>query len=115
MVERQNPQQHIRIDGSRPSERRETVRLMLAIAQPTGIGVGIGIRIVGNLVVILAQLRHQTKLVLRIQIVKKSSDPAVAILGVVKYLANGSLQPKVAAICIDTRVVRELLGVPAKI
>jgi hypothetical protein len=67
------------------------------------------------LVIILPELRHQTKLVLGVEVVEESAEASVTVFSVVKDLADGSLQPQITAVAVDARIVSKLLCMPAEI
>ena len=75
----------------------------------------IRVRIVGNLVKILAQRCDDAKLIAGIGVENQGRKSSVAVLRIVKNLADRGLKSVVAAIPIEARVVGKSLGVPAEV
>src|ERR1700760_967123 len=86
---------------------------MLSIPQATGIVElvlpRIRVGIIGNLVVVRTQLRHQAQLVGRIGVVQQRNKSAVSVTGIVNWLLNGRLQSILAAITVEAGVPGEFL------
>src|SRR5579863_9047931 len=126
MKERRNRQHEFRIEGVYPGKGRERVRFVSAVAK---IQAGIlsselavdqivldvvGIRIVGNLIVIPAQRSHDAQLVGRINIKDEGDEAAETIFGVVNHLWNRGLDAEIATVKVDAGIVSESLGVAAE-
>ena len=73
----------------------------------------VGIGIVRNLIVILAQRSYEAQLVRRVEVENERSEAAVAIFGVVNRLWNRRLNSEIAAVGVDAGVIGEALGVAA--
>src|ERR1700722_1149929 len=74
----------------------------------------IGERVVGDLVVILAQRSHEAQLVGGIDIENQGSEAAVAVLSVVNDLRNRGLYTEIAAVGVDAGIVSEAFSVAAE-
>ena len=75
----------------------------------------VGIRIVGNLVIVLAQRSNETQLVGRIDVEDERSEAAVSVVRVVNDLRNRRLNPEIAAIAVYAGIVSEPFGVAAEV
>src|ERR1700674_1668806 len=68
-------------------------------------------RIVGDLVVVLAQRGNETQLIGRVYVKNQGPETAVAIGGIVHHFRNRRLQAEIRAVPIHTGVVSETLRV----
>src|SRR5450432_4174473 len=109
----------MRIESVYPGKIHDGVGLVLAVAQSAAgkllVLKAVGIRIERNLVIVLSQRCHQAQLVRRVEVKEERSKPPVAVLGVVSHFWRWSLQPQVAAVCINAGVIREPFGVAAEV
>ena len=91
---------------------------MLAVAQAAGVVelvlpvVGVGV--VGDLVVVGAELGDVAKLVGGVVVVDERGEAAVAVLGVVDGCGDGRLKSVVAAVAVEAGVPGEFFGVVAE-
>ena len=106
-------------EGVNPGKDRVAVGLLLSVAEGVSVKLlvleVVRVRIVGNLVVILAQLRVEAELVLGVEVVEQRCESAVAVFSVVINLRDRRFQAKIAAISIHARIVGEPLGVTSKV
>jgi len=119
MIEGRNCENRGGVECVNPGEDHKPVRLRLVVAQPAGIELLIlevvRVGIVGNLIVVPAQLGIEPKLVFLAQVVDQRGESAEAVLGVVENLRDRGFQPQVTAIGIQTGIVGESLRVASKI
>src|SRR5580698_6958196 len=117
MVKGRNGEQRVCTEGMDPRESNVAIRFPLAIAQSEAgkdlISDGAGIRVYGNLIIILAQRTNHSKLVFWINIEDERPEPSIAIVRIVDHLRDGRLQSEVAAISVQAGVVSKSLCVPA--
>ena len=106
------------VEGVQPGEGAVAVGLVLAVAQAAGVVelvlpvVGIGV--VGNLVVVGAELGDVAELVGGVAVVDERGEAAVAVFGVVDRRGDGGLESVVAAVAVEAGVLGEFFGVVAE-
>ena len=120
LVKGRNRQHQIGIEGVNPGEDGVAVGLTLAVAQgvagrtPRGrqnlIPGGVGIRVDGNLVIILPQRSDQPKLVPGIGVEDEGGESSVAVFRIMKNLRDGGLEPVIAAVSVQADVVSKSLA-----
>ena len=119
MIEGGDGQNRIPVEGVNPGKDRIAVRFPLAVAERMRIKLlvleVVRVWIVGNLVVVLAQLPVEAKLIFGVEVVEKRRESSVAVFGVVVNLCDRRFQAKIASVSIHTRVVGESLGVTPKV
>ena len=76
---------------------------------------GVGIGVIRDLVIILAQRSDQPKLVLGIGIEDERTESSVAVIRIVKNLRHRRLQAEIASISVHADVVSKALAVSAAI
>ena len=118
VIEGRNLQQRGRIEGVHPGEDSVAIGFVLAVTQSAGVIElvlpAFGIGIVGDLIVVCAELRGQAKLVLRIVVVNERAESAVAVFRIMNRLLCRRLQPIVAAVAVGAGVPREFFRVVAE-
>src|ERR1700675_19462 len=115
MVKRRNRQQQSRVKRMHPGKSGK--RITLAIRVPQNLArriVGVR-RIKRHLIEVPPRGTHQAQLVLRADVVDQRSKSTVTIRGVTQYRRSRRLQSQIRAASAGARVVRESVGVPAKI
>ena len=118
VIEGGERQQEFRVEGVHPGSIQDRVALVLPVAQAAAVVLGIlkvvRIRIVGDLVVVLAQRGHQAQLVRRVGVEDQRGEAAISVLSIVDHLRNGRLQSQIAAVAVHAGVVGKALGMAAE-
>ena len=101
-----------------PGEGDDGVGLVLAVAQAAGVELlvpeAVGVGVVGDLEVVVAELGDEAELVFGGAVVDEGGEAAVAVGGVVEDLGDGWGEAVVAAVAVEAGVVGEFFGVVAE-
>ena len=96
------------VEGVQPGEGGVAVGFVFAVAEAAGVVEGVfpavGIGVVGDLVVVGAELADEAVLVGGVVVVDDGAEAAVAVFGVVDGLRDGGLEAVVAAVAVEAGV-----------